>query len=40
MTGDAEQSIEPNKLRRIQKLVIQHQEKFLEAWNGHFGAGG
>jgi hypothetical protein len=30
----------PKELRRIQKLVDQHQQVLLEAWNGHFGAGG
>ncbi|MEX0716431.1 MAG: DUF4160 domain-containing protein [Planctomycetaceae bacterium] len=28
------------ELRRIQQLVIQHRQLFLEAWHGHFGAGG
>ena len=28
------------ELRRLQKLVRQHQAAFLEAWNGHFGAEG
>lgn len=28
------------ELRRIQKLVDQHQVDFLEAWHGHFGADG
>ena len=28
------------ELRRLQKLVIQHQVIFLEAWNGHFGTNG
>ena len=30
----------PRELRRIQRLVIQHQAAFLEAWNGHLGANG
>jgi hypothetical protein len=30
----------PKELRRVQKLVIQHQAEFLEAWHGHLGAGG
>jgi hypothetical protein len=25
------------ELRRIQRLVVQNQESFLEAWDGHFG---
>jgi hypothetical protein len=29
----------PKELRRIQKLVTQHQAEFLEAWHGYFGAG-
>ena len=29
----------PKELRRIQKVVVQHQMAFLEAWHGHFGAG-
>lgn len=29
----------PRELGQIQKLVIQHQVEFLEAWHGHFGAG-
>jgi hypothetical protein len=28
------------ELRRIQRLVTEHQAALLEAWNGHFGAGG
>ena len=28
------------ELRRIQKLVDQHQAEFLEAWHGHFGTDG
>ncbi len=30
----------PKELRQIQRLVIQHQEEFLEEWHGHLGAGG
>ncbi len=30
----------PRELRRIQRLVIQHQAAFLEAWHGHLGANG
>ena len=31
----------PSKeLRGVQKLVIQHQVAFLEAWHGHLGANG
>ena len=30
----------PKELRRIQRLISQHVEAFLEAWHGHFGAGG
>jgi hypothetical protein len=30
----------PHELRRLQKLVVQHQTAFLEAWNGYFGTGG
>ena len=30
----------PKELRRLQKLVIQHQAAFLEAWHGHLGADG
>jgi hypothetical protein len=26
-----------NELRRIQRIVIQNQKSFLEAWRGHFG---
>lgn len=29
-----------HELRTIQALVLEHQERFLEAWNEHFGAGG
>jgi len=29
-----------HELRLIETLVNQHQADFLEAWNGHFGAGG
>lgn len=28
------------ELRRVQKLVINHQAELLEAWHGHLGAGG
>jgi hypothetical protein len=28
------------ELRRIQRLVIEHQAAFVEDWHGHFGAGG
>jgi hypothetical protein len=30
----------PKELRRIQKLVAQHQVEFLEVWHGHLGAEG
>ena len=30
----------PKELRRIQKLVTDHLAQLLEAWHGHFGAGG
>src|SRR5437588_7674974 len=30
----------PRELRRIQKLVIENVADFLEAWDGHLGAGG
>ncbi len=30
----------PKELRRIQKLIVEHQAAFLEAWNGHFSVGG
>jgi hypothetical protein len=30
----------PKDLRKIQKLVTEHQATILEAWHGHFGAGG
>ena len=25
------------ELRRIRDIVMENQQKFLEAWNGHFG---
>lgn len=28
------------ELRRVQKVVHQHQADFLEAWHGYFGAQG
>lgn len=31
------QGFSPKELRRIQKIVIQHQAELLEAWHGHFG---
>jgi hypothetical protein len=31
---------QPKELRRVQKLVFQHQAAILEAWHGHFGADG
>jgi hypothetical protein len=30
----------PAELRRIQRLVVEHQQEFVEVWNGYFGAGG
>jgi len=27
------------ELRKIEKIVIKNQTKFLEAWNGYFGIG-
>jgi hypothetical protein len=30
----------PKELRRLQRLVAQHQAELLEAWHGHFGASG
>jgi hypothetical protein len=27
----------PKELARIQRLVLQHQVAFLEAWHGHLG---
>lgn len=30
----------PKELRRIKKIVDEHQDRFLEAWHGHLGAGG
>jgi hypothetical protein len=32
------QGFSPTDLRRIQKIVVQQQAAFLEAWNGHLGA--
>ena len=29
-----------HELRRIQALLVNHQAELLEAWDGHFGAGG
>ena len=29
-----------HELRQVQALVVEHQTEFLEAWHGHFGAGG
>jgi hypothetical protein len=29
-----------HELRKIQALVVEHLAEFLEAWHGHFGAGG
>ena len=28
----------PKELRRIQKIIVQHQTALLEAWHGHLGA--
>lgn len=28
------------ELRRIQKIITQHQAEFVEAWDGYFGADG
>ena len=28
------------ELRRIQRIVAEHEETFLEAWHEHLGAGG
>lgn len=30
----------PNELGRIQRLVSEHQEEFLEVWHGHLGTNG
>ncbi len=30
----------PKELRQIQKIIAEHEEALLEAWNGHLGAGG
>jgi hypothetical protein len=30
----------PKELRHLQRLVAERQLAFLEAWHGHFGAGG
>ena len=30
----------PKELRRIQRLVIEHQAAFVEDWHGHLGADG
>lgn len=30
----------PRELRRIQRIVEEHVDAFLEVWNGHLGAGG
>lgn len=30
----------PKELRRIKKIIDEHQEQFLEAWDGHLGARG
>lgn len=30
----------PHELREMHRLVEEHVFYFLEAWNGHFGAGG
>ena len=30
----------PRELRRLQQLVNEHREAFLEAWHGHLGANG
>jgi len=32
--------LSPKELRVIQRLINEHQAEFLEAWDGHFGAGG
>jgi Domain of unknown function (DUF4160) len=32
--------LSPKELRRIQRIVDEHVEAFLEAWHGHLGAGG
>jgi hypothetical protein len=26
------------ELRQIERLVVEHQSEFLEAWHGYFGA--
>ncbi|HHT9134531.1 MAG TPA: DUF4160 domain-containing protein [Candidatus Avalokitesvara rifleensis] len=30
----------PKELRQIHAMVIEHQSKLLEAWNGYFSTGG
>ncbi len=29
-----------HELRKIQKVIVDHQDELLEAWHGHFGIGG
>lgn len=29
----------PSELRKVEKMVEEHQEELLEKWNGYFGAG-
>ena len=28
-----------SELRRIERMIAEHQTEFLEAWNGYFGIG-
>jgi len=30
----------PHELRSVERMVIDHQQELLEAWNGYFGTSG
>lgn len=37
---DRNNGFSAKELRRIQRIVEDHRRQFLEAWDGHLGAGG
>ena len=30
----------PNELYKLEVMVVEHQQEFMEAWHGYFGSGG
>ena len=30
----------PNELHKLEVMVVEHQQEFMEEWHGYFGTGG